>query len=178
MPLYEVAILERPTKKQAEEGAAERLVFGPTAVIAADDRANELLATLPPEVLTRTSILGWHASLAAFSQGSAWLARTVAQIEANQALFTELLAERAPRLEYTPGHAGYLAWIDLRDSGLGDRPAKRLLTEAKLALNDGAMFGLGGAGFARFNLAAAPDTIVRGVDRIATLINAAKGASV
>lgn len=147
-------------------------------IIAADDHANELLAKLPPEVLTRTSILGWHASLAAFSQGTSWLTRTVAQIEANQALFTELLAERAPTINYLPGHAGYLAWLDLRDTGLGEQPAKRILKEAKVALNDGNFFGLGGAGFARFNLAAAPDTIVRGVDRIATLINAAKGASV
>jgi len=32
MPLFEVAIIEKPTKKEAEEGASERLVFGPKAV--------------------------------------------------------------------------------------------------------------------------------------------------
>ena len=37
MPLYEVAILEIPTKKQREDGAGEKLVFGPTTVIAKDD---------------------------------------------------------------------------------------------------------------------------------------------
>lgn len=40
MPLFEVAILERPTKKEIEEeGAIERLVFGPKAVVAADPQA-------------------------------------------------------------------------------------------------------------------------------------------
>jgi hypothetical protein len=36
MPLFEVAILEKPTKKEAEEGKGEVLVFGPTAVVAND----------------------------------------------------------------------------------------------------------------------------------------------
>lgn len=37
MPLFEVAIIEKPTIKEIEDlGKAERLVFGPTAVIAKD----------------------------------------------------------------------------------------------------------------------------------------------
>jgi len=135
-----------------------------------------VLNTLPPEVVTRTSILGLIASVTALTEGRAWLDRAVAQIEANQALFAELVTERLPGVTYTPGHAGYLAWIDLREAGLGDRPVKRILTDARVALNDGYHFGLGGNGFARINLAAAPDTIVRGVDRIAELLAATKGA--
>lgn len=142
-------------------------------IIAADERANEVLKLLPPEVITRTSILGLHASVAAFTDGRAWLNRAVAQIEANQALFDALVRERIPNVRYTPGHAGYVAWIDLRETGLGEHPVKRILTEARVALNDGHHFGAGGAGFARINLAAAPDTIVRGVDRIADLVNGA-----
>lgn len=44
MPLYEVAILEQPTKKEREEGAFERLVFGPTAVIARDPQSAAIAA--------------------------------------------------------------------------------------------------------------------------------------
>lgn len=37
MPLFEVAIVEKPTVKEIEElGRAERLVFGPKAVVAKD----------------------------------------------------------------------------------------------------------------------------------------------
>lgn len=31
--LYEIAILEKPTKKETEEGAMEKLVFGPKAIV-------------------------------------------------------------------------------------------------------------------------------------------------
>jgi len=44
--LYEVAILETPTKKEAEEGKGERLVFGPKAVIANDGQSAAIAAVL------------------------------------------------------------------------------------------------------------------------------------
>jgi len=44
--LYEVAILETPTKKEAEEGKIERLVFGPKAVIANDPQSAGIAAVL------------------------------------------------------------------------------------------------------------------------------------
>ena len=52
--LYEVAILERPTPKEAEEGKAERLVLGPKAVIANDERGAAIAAVL--EELDNTDI--------------------------------------------------------------------------------------------------------------------------
>jgi hypothetical protein len=39
MPLFEVAVIEQPTKKEQEDGAVEKLVFGPKAVIAKDPQA-------------------------------------------------------------------------------------------------------------------------------------------
>lgn len=46
MPLFEVAILEKPTKKEAEDGKVEKLVFGPRAVIAADQQSAAIAAVL------------------------------------------------------------------------------------------------------------------------------------
>lgn len=38
MPLYEIVILEKPTEKAAKEGAVEKLIFGPKAIIAKDEQ--------------------------------------------------------------------------------------------------------------------------------------------
>lgn len=46
MPLFEVAILTKPTKKEAEDGAQEKLVFGPKAVIARDIQSAGIAAIL------------------------------------------------------------------------------------------------------------------------------------
>ena len=45
MPLYEVAILELPTKAEAEEGKVEKLVFGPEPVVANDPQNAGIVAT-------------------------------------------------------------------------------------------------------------------------------------
>lgn len=39
MPLFEVALIKKPTKKEAEEGGKEVLLLAPTPVIASDDRS-------------------------------------------------------------------------------------------------------------------------------------------
>lgn len=46
MPLFEVAILETPTKNEAEDGKSERLVFGPKAVVARDGQSAGIAAVL------------------------------------------------------------------------------------------------------------------------------------
>jgi hypothetical protein len=46
MPLFEVAILETPTKKEKEEGLSEKLVFGPKAVVASDQQSAAIAAVL------------------------------------------------------------------------------------------------------------------------------------
>ena len=141
-----------------------------SVIVAADDRANALLRRLPPEVAARTSILGLHANIAAFRDATDWLDRAITQIEANDRLLAELLAEHLPGVRYTRPQAGYLAWLDFRATPLAEHTFRRILTEAKVALGKGESFGTGGAGHVRLNLACAPDTIRQAVDRIAAVV--------
>lgn len=51
MPLFEVVILERPTKKEEEEtGACEKLVFGPKAVVAKDPQSAAIASVLDEQI--------------------------------------------------------------------------------------------------------------------------------
>ena len=47
--LFEVAILERPTPKEMEEGKVEKLVLGPKAVVAQDAQSAAIAAVLEGE---------------------------------------------------------------------------------------------------------------------------------
>lgn len=49
MPLFEVAILEKPTAKEAEDGKSERLVMPPRAVVANDPQSAAIAAVLDGE---------------------------------------------------------------------------------------------------------------------------------
>ena len=44
--MYEVALIEQPTKKEMEEGQGERLVMPPTPVIAKDEQSAGVSAVL------------------------------------------------------------------------------------------------------------------------------------
>lgn len=46
MPLFEVAIIQKPTKKEAEYGVSEKLVFGPKAVVARDNQSAAISAVM------------------------------------------------------------------------------------------------------------------------------------
>lgn len=141
-----------------------------SVIVAADERADALLQGLPPEVASRASILGLHANIAAFREARDWLDRAIAQVEANEALLAALVAEHLPGVRFIRPDAGYLAWLDFSDAGLGDDPHGRILAEARVALGRGASFGRGGERHVRVNLACAPATLREAVSRISTIL--------
>lgn len=128
------------------------------------------LDRMPEEVGFRTSILGLHASVAAFRDSTEWLDGALDEIQRSSALLEELLAERLPAVHYRPPGASYLAWLDFRETSLGADPSERILAQARVALNAGPTFGRQGAGFARLNLACSPEVLREAIDRIATLL--------
>ena len=135
-------------------------------MVAASDRALALLDGMSVEVGWRTSILGLHASVAAFNHGDEWLDGTIASIEANREMLTHLLAMQLPGVWYREPQAGYLAWLDFRPLEWGDDPSIRAL-ESKVALNPGPTFGTQGRGFARLNFACSPQVLIEAIARLA-----------
>ena len=50
MPLFEIAIIRKPTKKELDEGTGtETLLFGPEAVLARDGQAAAIVAVTGPK---------------------------------------------------------------------------------------------------------------------------------
>jgi cystathionine beta-lyase len=136
-------------------------------MVAASDRSLALLDGMSEEVLWRTSILGLHASVAAFTHGDDWLDGTVAAIEASKLLLGQLLEAELPDVGFRPPDATYLAWLDFRGLDWGDDPSIRALA-ARVALNPGPDFGTQGRGFARLNFACSPEVLTEAVHRLAS----------
>lgn len=125
------------------------------------------LARLPEEVGHGVNHLGVIAHSAAFRDGGDWLDTVRVAIDANRRLLAELLAAHLPQVRHVSGQATFLAWLDCRALGLGDDPAAVFRDRGRVALSAGVDFGPGGAGHARFNLAADPQTITEAVRRMA-----------
>lgn len=141
-------------------------------IVTASDNAAAVVGRLP-FLATHCGHLGAIASVAAFRHGSAWLDDVIAVLDHNRDLLTRLLAEHLPEVGYTPPQAGYLAWLDLRELGLGDDPSEPLLERGRLALSPGPQFGPQGAGFVRLNIGTSPALVEEAVGRIAKAVGRA-----
>jgi cystathionine beta-lyase len=133
----------------------------------ADGPTRRVLEELGLPACDRVGYLGWLASCAAWNDGRAWLDEVRTILQRNRDLLAELLAERLPQARWTPGDAGYLAWIDFRALGLGDDPAAALLERTGVALTHGPPFGPPGHGHARLNFATSEAILREAVTRLA-----------
>ena len=136
-------------------------------MIGASDRARAWFDGMPVEVVERTGILGYTASVAAFSEGGPWLASLLAELATNRRVLAEELGTALPGAGYRQPQASYLAWLDLRALPWGEHPALRLVDEAKVALSNGRDFGRQGIGHARLNFGCSEDTLREGLSRLA-----------
>jgi cystathionine beta-lyase len=108
---------------------------------------------------------GMLSHVAALRGGGEWLDAVVADISANSELLTTLLAQYLPGATYRPVEATYLAWVDCRALGLGDDPAAVFLEKGRVAFSSGPVFGAGGDGFIRVNLATSPEILTEAIRR-------------
>lgn len=138
--------------------------------VAESERMTQLIRDLPEEVAVRAGIFGFIATREGFSKARDWVDATVSTVESNLDLLQRLLAEHLPGVQLRRGRATYLAWLDFSPLGLGDDPAEWILDHAKVALVGGPAFGAPGKGFARLNVACAPETIEEAIRRIALAV--------
>jgi cystathionine beta-lyase len=111
------------------------------------------------------------AAEAAWRHGGPWLDRVLAYVGDNFRFLGEFLARRLPLARAFPLEGTYLAWIDCRGLGLADEELKeRILRQARIWLDDGPMFGAGGQGFQRLNLACPRATLREALERIAAAL--------
>ncbi len=132
-----------------------------------------LVQMLKRNGLSGTNAFGIVAADAAYRDGEAWLQEAMAYIQQNYRFLQAYVAENIPQLRVMPLEGTYLAWIDFGALGLdlAQREAL-LLDEAKVWLNEGAIFGAGGEGFQRINLACPRSILERALRRIKTAVEA------
>ena len=128
------------------------------------------VAQIHDEVSESAGLFGVIAAEAAFTAGEPWLAELLAGLDANRRLLHDLITEQLPDIGYRPPQATYLAWLDCRALPFGDDPAAAFLQHGRLALAHGPDFGAAGRGFARLNLAAAPERISDAVARMTAVL--------
>ena len=130
----------------------------------------DVLATMPGHLLGVSSTFGAVGTIAAWEQGEPWLRAVRAEITARRTQLAARLTADLPMVGFQSPEATYLGWLDLRATGLGDTPAKRLVDDVGLAFSEGSQFGDQGSGWARINFATSAEILDAAIDRLAEAI--------
>lgn len=131
-----------------------------------DDRA--AMAKVSQLRTGSASTLGQVAAEAAYTDGEAWLDSELEYLEGNLDLLERRLPEVLPGAKFIRPEASFLLWVDLSEvPGLADNPGQKLLEGARVAFNEGTMFGAQGAGHVRINFGTSREILNEALDRIA-----------
>lgn len=112
------------------------------------------------------------ATLAAFSdEGETWRRQMLHYVEQNVDCLIDWFAAHLPAIKPLRPQASFLVWLDCRGLRLDHQALIDLFVRrARLALNDGEMFGPGGEGYMRINVATPRSVLLEALERLCAAV--------
>ncbi len=102
----------------------------------------------------------------AYLQGQDWYVEVMDHLARNRAMIGEWMGDQDTLTCVLP-EATYLAWIDCRKLGLGDRELREFfIHKAGLGLSPGLSFGKEGSGFMRLNFAVSSEMLEKALNQL------------
>lgn len=118
------------------------------------------------------NVFGIVALITGYDEGEEWLDQVLKYIEANFKFLKEFVSENLPDVDFIDPEGTYLAWLDFSKLGMNDEELREfMLKKAKVALDDGKIFGPGGEGFQRMNIACPRSLLKECMIRIVNALN-------
>jgi cystathionine beta-lyase len=113
-----------------------------------------------------------HVALeAAYRDGVSWHQRLLEHLNHNALLISEW-AVKYPSIRFSRPEGTYLAWLDCRALGLGDRELREFFVQkAGLGLSPGLSFGKEGSGFMRLNFAVPTSILAQALEQLGKALN-------
>ncbi len=124
------------------------------AIIPNHDLRERFRQTIEHLHLTIPNIFSLVAFESAYGHGENWLRHLLAYLEGNMNDAVDFLNRNIPQIKAVKPEGTYLIWLDCRALGLNQSELMEfMIRQAKVGLNDGHRFGIGGDGFLRLNIA-------------------------
>lgn len=124
--------------------------------IVPDEKIRERYFTyLKANELDEPTLFAPIATIAAYREGEEWRRQMLEYVEGNILAVEDFFNKNFDgKIKVWRPEASFLVWLDCRGLGLSHEKLIELFRDhARLALNDGEMFGPGGSGFMRLNVA-------------------------
>ena len=112
------------------------------------------------------NLMGFQAGLAAYRDGGEWLDQVLDYLEQNRDFLVRFIRDEMPQIKIWAPQGTYLAWLDCRNCGIEGSPGDFFLEHARVAFNEGSVFGSGGQGFVRMNFGCPRSLLEEGLNRM------------
>ncbi len=117
--------------------------------------------------LDSSNIFGIVATQTAYEQGGEWLDQLLQYLWGNFIFVRDYAEAFLPGIRPMEPEGTFLLWLDCRNTGLDDEGLKDFfIQKARVCMNNGAMFGTGGHGFMRMNIATPRSNLKAALDCI------------
>jgi cystathionine beta-lyase len=121
---------------------------------------------------SQLNIMGIVACKAAYSEGGEWLNCLQEYLEENLAFLSCFLREKLPQVKLVEPEGTYLVWLDFQGLNLSEAELNELIIKkAGLWLDRGTMFGAGGRGFQRINIACPRSVLNKALNNLEAAVN-------
>jgi cystathionine beta-lyase len=118
------------------------------------------------------NVFGTVASEAAYTYGDEWLDQLMDYLSENLDFMQEFLNDKIPQIKMIRPEGTYLVWLDCSELNLKEMDLKEFMIEgAGLGFNDGRMFGTGGEGYMRMNIACPKQTLLDALISLEKAVN-------
>lgn len=173
-----------PFASVSEEAAACSITFGAPSktfniagvvssysIVPNEELRRPFYEWLAANELNEPTLFAPIATIAAFRQGEEWRKQMLEYVEENIDFVVDYLEQHIPSIHALRPQASFLVWLDCRALGLDHEAMVDLfVNKARLALNDGEMFGPGGQGFMRMNVGTPRSVLKQALDRLAEAV--------
>jgi cystathionine beta-lyase len=120
---------------------------------------------------TLSNLMGMIACRAAYETGAEWLDQLKAYLTENLDYLRKYLNERIPEIKLIEPEGTYLVWLDCRALKMNDKELDDfIINKARLWLDAGTIFGVGGSGFQRINIACPKSVLTEALTRLETAV--------
>ena len=117
--------------------------------------------------LLDSNIFAMPAAIAAYRKGEEWRQQMLAYVEDNIRFVEEYCKENLPGIRPVRPEASFLVWLDCRGLNLKQKDLVDLfVNKARLAFNIGSIFGQGGEGHMRLNVATPRTVLKQALDQL------------
>ena len=141
------------------------------AIIPDDKIRAQYFGWLRANELNEPTLFAPIATIAAFRYVEEWRKQMLEYVEGNMDYVIEYCAKNIPQIKPLRPQASFLLWLDCRNLNLNHEQLNDLfVNRAKLALNDGEMFGIGGEGYMRLNVGCPRALLNKAMDRLKNAI--------